>query len=146
MHRTNLLIVTALGEAATGLLLLAWPPVLFALLLGVNEPSPETTCSARIAGAALLAIGVACWIGRFDTHGSGQLGLLIGVLIYDVAAAVILAYTALFVNLVGIALWPAVMLHAALAVWCAACLWVKPHGAGPGTSGQQGAAYRGQHD
>jgi hypothetical protein len=51
--------------------------------------------------------------------------LLIGVLTYDVGAAVILAYTGLFVNLVGIALWPAVVLHAALAVWCVVCLWVK---------------------
>jgi hypothetical protein len=126
MHRANLLIVTALGEAGTGLLLLVWPPVLLALLLGVNQASPETICCARIAGAALLAIGVACWIGRSDTHSSAQLGLLIGVLIYDVAAAVILAYTGLFVNLVGIALWPAVGLHAALAVWCAVCLCVKP--------------------
>jgi hypothetical protein len=49
--------------------------------------------------------------------------LLTSVLIYDVAAAVILAYTGLFVNIVGIALWPAVVLHAALAIWCVACLW-----------------------
>jgi hypothetical protein len=134
MHRANLLIVTALGETGTGLLLLVWPPVLLALLLGVNQASPETTCCARIAGAALLAIGVACWLGRSDTRSSAQLGLLIGVLIYDVAAALILAYTGLFVTLVGMALWPAVVLHAALAVWCALCLWAKPHRAGTGTS------------
>jgi hypothetical protein len=112
------LIVTAASEAGTGLLLLVWPPVLLALLLGVDQASPETTCCARIAGAALLAIGVACWIGRSDTNSSAQLGLLIGVLIYDVSAAVILAYAGLFVNLAGMALWPAVVLHAALAGWC----------------------------
>jgi hypothetical protein len=122
MHRTNLLIVTALTEAGTGLLLLVWPPVLLALLLGVTQASPETTCCTRIAGAALLAIGVACWIGRSDLQGSAQRGLLTGVLLYDVAAAVILAYTGLFVNLVGIALWPAVALHGTLAVWCAMCM------------------------
>jgi hypothetical protein len=125
MHRVNLLVVTALSEAGTGLLLLVWPPVLLALLLGVDQASPETTCCARVAGAGLFAIGVACWIGRSDVHSSAQLGLLIGVLTYDVGAAVILAYTGLFVNLVGIALWPAVVLHAALAVWCVVCLWVK---------------------
>jgi hypothetical protein len=126
MHPAILLIVTALAEAGTGLLLLVWPSVLFALLLGVDQATPETICCARIAGAALLAIGVACWIGRSDAHTSTQLGLLIGVLIYDVAAAVILAYTGLFVNLVGIALWPAVVLHGALACWCVVCLWAKP--------------------
>jgi hypothetical protein len=128
MHRANLLIVTALGEAGTGLLLLAWPPVLLALLLGVDQASPETTCCARVAGAALLAIGVACWIGRSDAHSFAQFGLLIGVLIYDVAAAVILAYAGLYLSLAGIALWPAVVLHAALAVWCGLCLWDGPRG------------------
>ena len=91
----------------------------------VGSSSPETTCCARIAGAALLATGVACWIGRSDTQSSAQVGLLIGVLIYDVAAAVILAYTGLYLSLAGIALWPAVVLHAVLAVWCVVCLTVK---------------------
>ena len=126
MQAAILLIVTSLLEAGTGLLLLVWPPVLLALLLGVDQVSPETTTCARVAGAALLAIGVACWIGRSDTHSSAQLGLLVSVFIYDVAAAVILGYTGLFVKLVGIALWPAVLLHGALAGWCVGCLWMKP--------------------
>jgi hypothetical protein len=50
---------------------------------------------------------------------------LIGVLIYDVAAAVILAYAAVFMRLVGVALWPAVALHGTLALWCAACFRAK---------------------
>jgi hypothetical protein len=41
---------------------------------------------------------------------------------YDVAAAVILAYAGLSLSFVGVALWPAVVLHAALAVWCVLCL------------------------
>jgi hypothetical protein len=87
----------------------------------------------------LLTIGIACWAGRLETQGSGHLGLLIGVLVYDVAAAAILAYTGLFVNLVGIGLWPAVVLHAALALWCVAGLWLKPQGAGTGTAGRERA-------
>jgi hypothetical protein len=130
MHQKYLLIATALAEAGTGLLLLVWPPVLLALLLGVDQASSETITCARVAGAALLAIGVACWIGRSDTHGAAQLGLLIGVFTYDVAAALILACTGLFVNLVGIALWPAVVLHAALATWCFVIVWGKRRGKG----------------
>jgi hypothetical protein len=122
MQRKHLLIVTALTEAGTGLVLLVWPPVLFALLLGAERPSPEANFLARIAGAALLAIGVACWLARNDHGGPAQLGLLTGVLIYDVAAAALLAYAGLVLSMVGIALWPAVVLHAALAVWCATCL------------------------
>jgi hypothetical protein len=133
MHRAHLLIVTALGEGGTGVVLLAFPSLPLALLLGVDQASPETIFFARIAGAALLAIGIACWFGRSDKHGSAQRGLLTSVLIYDVAAAVILAYTGLFVNLVGIALWPAVLMHAALAVWCVVCLWDKPRDEDVGT-------------
>jgi hypothetical protein len=133
MHRPSLLIVTAVGEVGTGLLLLVFPSVLLALLLGVDQASPEVTSVARITGAALLALGVACWLGRADQHSPAQLGLLTGVLTYDVAAAGILAYTGLYLRLVGIALWPAVVLHSALAVWCVVCLLVKPRGEGQGT-------------
>jgi hypothetical protein len=119
------LIVTAFGEGGTGLLLLVWPQAPLALLLGVEQPSPEGLVSARIAGAALVALGVACWVGRSDKQSCTLIGLLIGVLIYDVAAAMLLAHAALFMNMLGIALWPAVLLHAALAVWSVVCLWDK---------------------
>jgi hypothetical protein len=49
--------------------------------------------------------------------------LLAGALVYDVAVAALLAYSGLFSSLVGIALWPAVVLHALLAVWCGVGLW-----------------------
>jgi hypothetical protein len=122
MHRTNLLIVTALLELGTGLLLLLLPALPLALLLGVTEGSPpETLVVARLAGVALLAIGVTCWLGRRDNLNPAQLGVLAGVLVYDVAVAGLLAYAGLFLNLAGVALWPAVVLHTALAVWCVFC-------------------------
>jgi hypothetical protein len=108
--------------------LLVVPSLLFALLLGVDQASPEADVVARIAGAALVAFGVGCWAARNEHNRPMQKGVLLGVLIYDVAAAVILAYAAWFLRLVGIALWPAVFLHVALALWCAACLWVRPSG------------------
>jgi hypothetical protein len=123
MHRTYLFIVVALGEGGTGLILLVWPSVVLVLLLGVDQVSPETAFFARIAGAALIALSIACWLGRSNRSGSAQRGLVVGLLTYDVAAAVILVYTGLFINLVGIALWPAVIVHAALAVWCVMWLW-----------------------
>jgi hypothetical protein len=115
--------VTAIGEAGTGLLLLVSPSVLIALLLGVDQASQEAAICARIAGAALLAIGVACWLGRSDERSAAQHGLLVGVLIYDVSASALLAYAGLALSMVGLALWPAVVLHAALALWCILSLW-----------------------
>jgi hypothetical protein len=123
MHRAYLLIVTAVGEAGTGLLLLVLPSVLLALLLGVEDAARESIFVARLFGAALLAIGVACWLGRSDTSSRAQLGLIGGVLVYDAAAAMLLAYAGLYLSLAGIALWPAVVLHVLLAAWCVVCLW-----------------------
>jgi hypothetical protein len=125
-HGTYLLIVTALGEGGTGLFLIVWPPAPFALLLGVEQPSPEAVACARVAGAALVGIGVSCWLGRLDRGSPARLGLFTGLLTYDVAVALFLAYAGLFMNLLGIALWPAVGLHAVLAVWCVVALRSKP--------------------
>jgi hypothetical protein len=72
MHRTGLLIVTVFAEAGTGLLLLFLPSILFSLLLGVSEAAPEAVLIARVAGAALLSIGVTCWLGRSDKQESAS--------------------------------------------------------------------------
>ncbi len=124
----SLFMATALGEGGMGLLLLAWPPTLITLLLGVEQPSPEAAFLARIAGAALVALGLACWLGRNDPDRPAQKGLLVGVLTYDLAAAGILACTGWFSSLAGILLWPAVGFHVGLSGWCAVCLWAKPRG------------------
>jgi hypothetical protein len=123
MHRAYLLIVTAVVEAGTGLLLLALPTVPLALLIGVENASRESIFVARLFGAALLAMGVACWLGRSDTSSRAQRGLIGGVFVYDAAAAMLLAYAGLYLGLAGIALWPAVVLHVVLAAWCVVCLW-----------------------
>ena len=125
MKREYLLIVTALSEGGTGLMLLYLPSVVLALLLGTGPMAPDTMIAARIAGAALLAIGVACWLARKDGGAPAQLGVLTGVLLYNVAAAALLAYAGLALSMVGIALWPAVGVHAALAVWCIGCFRLK---------------------
>jgi hypothetical protein len=125
MQRRYFLIITAVSEGGTGLMLMFVPALLVALLLGTGPTAPDGMIVARIAGAALLAIGVACWFARNDGGSPSQLGLLAGMLIYDVAAAALLAYAGLVFSLVGIALWPAVVVHAALASWCVACIRLK---------------------
>jgi hypothetical protein len=129
MHRAHLLIVSAILEVGAGLALLVLPAVPLALLLGGNLPAPETLLAGRVAGAALLALGVAGWLARADGQGPALHGLLIGFLIYDGAAAALLGYAGLVLNLVGIMLWPAVVLHTALAIWCVLVLWAKPRDA-----------------
>jgi hypothetical protein len=61
------LVITAFVEAATGFCLLFLPELVFSLLLGVERAAAEAILVGRIAGAALLAIGVASWMARADT-------------------------------------------------------------------------------
>jgi hypothetical protein len=126
MYRMYFLIVTAVIEVGTGFFLLILPSLPLELLFGIGQSAPESLLFARLAGAALLALGVASWMGRSDKHGPSQIGLMMGILIYDAAAALLLTYAALFMSLVGIALWPAVVLHSTLAVWCVICLRATP--------------------
>jgi hypothetical protein len=58
-----LLIVTALIEVPTGLVLVVVPSWAVELLLDVGLPSPQAVVVARIGGGALLAVGVPCWLG-----------------------------------------------------------------------------------
>jgi hypothetical protein len=117
----KLLTITAIIEAATGLGLLAAPPVIARLLLGATLDTPAAVTVARVAGAALLALGVACWLARDDGR-----GLVVAMLFYNVAAVAVFAHAALGLELSGIGLWPAIGLHTALAGWCAIALKSTP--------------------
>jgi hypothetical protein len=121
-NRKLLLLTTAFVEAVTGLCLIFLPGVLFAILLGLEQASVDAIVVGRIAGAALLAIGIASWMARNDTLTPAHLGLLTGILIYNAGASMVLAYAGAVLNMIGVLLWPAVALHALLAAWCLSCL------------------------
>ena len=117
MVAKKLLIVTALVETATGLMLLVSPTLVVAFLLGVSLDAPAALVVGRIAGAALFSLGVACWMARDDGLSLALRGLMAAMLLYNCAAAAVLAHAGAVVGFVGVLLWPAVALHAALAVW-----------------------------
>jgi hypothetical protein len=121
MERT-LLIVTASAETGAGLTLLLSPPLLAGLLLGVSLDDQAALIVGRIAGAALLSLGGACWLARDDGPSRARRGLIAAMLLYNCAAVAVLANAAMGVRLVGVLMWPAVAVHAVLAVWCIACL------------------------
>ena len=115
--------VSALIEAGAGLALMCCPSAAVAILLGAPLDTPAALTVGHVGGAALLALGIACWLGRADTPSRAARGLVAAMLVYNVAAVAVLAYAGLGYGLHGVALWPAVVLHAAMAVWCITCLW-----------------------
>jgi len=58
------LIVTALVEVGTAMGLLATPSLTVELLLGTGLSSPPSLVVGRVTGAALIALGAACWLAR----------------------------------------------------------------------------------
>jgi len=101
----RVLIFAAVGEAATGLALLLVPSLVGQLLLGTEVTGIAVTV-ARVAGIALIGLGLACWPGK----------ALIGMLTYSAAVTVYLAYVGFAGGSAGILLWPAVVLHVILTV------------------------------
>ena len=103
-HTMNrVLVFAAFGEAATGLALLLVPSLVGQLLLGAELTGIAVTV-ARVAGIALIGLGLACWPGK----------ALIGMLTYSAAVTLYLAYVGFAGGSAGMLLWPAVILHATL--------------------------------
>jgi len=103
MTMKSTLILAAAGEALTGLALLIVPSLVGWLLLG-QELSGVAAAVARVAGAALIGLGVACWPGP----------PLAGMLVYSAVVTLLLAYFGLVAGFTGVLLWPAFVLHLAL--------------------------------
>lgn len=93
----------AIGEAATGLALLIVPSFVGQLLLGAQLTGVAVPV-ARVAGIALIALGIACWPGP----------PLVGMLSYSALATLYLAYLGFVGGLTGVLLWPVVALHVIL--------------------------------
>ena len=113
----RLLFFSAVAEALTGVALMAVPSIVGQLLFGA-ELSGVTVPVARVAGIALVALGVACYPGEAATRGP------CGMLAYSLLATLYLVYLGLGGEWVGNLLWLAAAIHAALTVLLAAS-WFK---------------------
>jgi hypothetical protein len=109
---------TAVIEAGAGLALLCFPSAAVALLLGAPLEASAGLTVARVGGAALLTLGAAFWLARGDTQSRAARGLVAAMVLYNLGVAIILGAAGIRSQPVGIVLWPAVVLHAAMTIWC----------------------------
>jgi hypothetical protein len=114
----TLLTVTAIFESGTGLVLIALPQLLITLLFGSFTDTVITSTIARVAGVAIFALAIACWVARNDGQSYAARGLVSAMLLYNTAIAIVLVYSATGLSLSGIGLWPVVLLHTAMSAWC----------------------------
>ena len=101
----RVLVFAAVVEIATGVALLLVPSLAGQWLLGA-EISGVALTVARVTGIALIAFGIACWPGT----------PLIGMSIYSAAVALYLGWVGVAGGPTGPLLWPAVVVHAIVAV------------------------------
>ena len=106
----RLTVASALLEMGAGVALLCCPSATGSLLIGTILDTPGPLSVARVGGAGLLALGVACWLARGDTQSVASRGIVCAMTVYNVAVASVLAYAAIGFKLHGVALWPAVVL------------------------------------
>jgi hypothetical protein len=118
----SLLTLSALLEFAVGALLLLSPSRPVSLLLGTPLDARSGVVIGRLAGAALVSLGVACWLARNEGQRRAARGVALAMLLYNFGAAAVLAHASLRVELTACAIWPAAVLHLALGVWCAAAI------------------------
>jgi hypothetical protein len=102
----SLFMLMCLAEAATGVALMVIPSVVARLLLG-TELTGVAVPLGRVAGAALLSLGLACWPDAKLTRSA-----LCGMLTYNSLVALYLLSLGIRGDWVGPLLWPAMGLHA----------------------------------
>jgi hypothetical protein len=101
----NALTFAAVAEAATGLTLVIVPSLVGQLLLG-DQLTGTAIPVARVAGIALIGLGISCWPGP----------PLARMLTYSALVTPFLAYLGFRGGLTGVLLWPVVVLHLILTV------------------------------
>jgi hypothetical protein len=107
------------------LALLVAPSTLVELLLGAAPGTPAGVTVSRVAGVAVLALGVACWFARDEAANRAAKGVIAAMLLYNLGVVAILGFAWTSSGRAGIVFWPVVLGHAVLAAWCVAGLSMR---------------------
>jgi hypothetical protein len=99
-------------EIGVGIILVAGPGVPCTLLFG-SKPDSIGAPLARWVGVALFALGIACLPSKETEL---QLRPVLGLLVFNLGIAVLLAWVGAVATMHGFLLWPGVILHALISV------------------------------
>jgi hypothetical protein len=113
--------VAAAIEVGTALVLVSFPSLFARLILGAELSAPGQAVG-RLAGFALIALVLACWPRAGEESASAA--SLRALLVFSVLVALYLAYLGIGGGFPGPLLWPAVVMHSAVAIVLARA-WIK---------------------
>jgi len=117
MNTKNLFIASAIIEFMTGFALIVLPSLTIELLLGLPPGNSSGVIAGRVAGAAIIALAIACWFAREDAQSRAAKGLITAMFLYNITALVILAYAG-FTSQITAMLLMAMIAHLLLSGWC----------------------------
>jgi hypothetical protein len=92
-----------------------FPELVISLLFGTELNEIEAIFVSRLTGVALITLSIICWI--FRNAGQSASEIIKAMLFYNVAATALLVL-AWMSGFSGVGIWPASLMHVALAVWC----------------------------
>jgi hypothetical protein len=117
----KLLRLACVLEVLTAFALIITPSFVAWLILG-DHTAGIGIALGRIAGFALLSLGVACYPQSLTTGNLDQ--AVLGMLTYNMLITIYLIYWGITGGSIGVALWPVAALHAVLTILFAQA-WFK---------------------
>jgi len=91
------------------------------LLLG-GEISGPSIPIGRVTGVALLALDMARRSASYEGQNRASRGLATAMLLYKLGVVLILGMAGLWSQPAGVALWPVIVLHTVIGIWCVGSL------------------------
>lgn len=125
--RHGLFTTTAVLEFGTGASMLFVPGTVIQLLLGAAVSHAAAMLVARTFGLGLMALGTAAWLRR-DAGTVAPADLLSVMLAYNVVVGLMLVVASTFRGQSGALLWPVVIVHGGMAIWCVLCIRAQDTG------------------
>ena len=120
-----LLTVTAIVEGIVGIGLLITPVPVVTILLNTPLETAGGLVAARLAGTALVTLAFCCWKARNFEIPQAAMGIVAAMLFYNFAAAAVLVYAGVRLGLQSPFIWPTIVAHAVLGLWCALLVWLS---------------------
>ncbi len=111
----SLLTTTALLEGIAGLAMAMAPSFVVSVLFGISMNEHGTDLMVRLAGATLITVAIACWLSAKDAH---SFVLVKSMTVYNILTIALLFYAVFARGISGPGLWPALVFHFGMLVWC----------------------------